>query len=134
MPNATQITLAASQLSDVTVDEVYKVVDRSDGRVTFRGVDANVPLSLVPRAIVRVQQPNGNSKYGKVEVDFILPERYTDADTSLSHEQLLNRATVTFKVDKGSTPDQAKRMVERALAFIGSAEIVTAATELESFF
>lgn len=133
MPNATSLTLAAASLSDSATDEIYDVVDRREGTTIFRHV-GDKPMALADRVTIAVKQPNANSKYWRVVVTLVKPESYTDADTSLVNQQLVNRATFEFQVDKAATAAQAKACTERAIAILGLADVQTAINNCENFY
>lgn len=133
MPNASSITLAAANLTDSASDEVMTVVDRKEGVTTFRYAGDN-PLALANRLTVAVKQPKAGSKYARVIISFVKPETYTDSDTSLIEQSLLNRVNIEFQVDKNSTTSQIESCTERALAILQDSSVQTAINNIENFY
>lgn len=133
MPQAANLTLLAANLSDSTTDEVFKVVDRREGVTTFRYIGDN-PLALASRITVAVKQPSAASKYSRVTVSFVKPEVYTDAGTSLPEQQLINRATLEFQIDKNATVSQITACTERMLAIMSLTEVQESVNNIENFY
>lgn len=133
MPNATSLTLPHGSISDISADEVYDMVDRREGTAIFRHV-GDKPMALADRITIAVKQPNVNSKYWRVVVTVVRPESYTDTDTSLVNQQLVNRAQFEFQIDKTATAAQAKACTERALAVLSLTDVQTAINNCENFY
>jgi len=133
MPNISTITLPAASLSSATSDEAYTIIDRREGVSTFR-YNGGGPLALATRFTVAVKQPHASSKYARVTLTLVKPEKYTDNDTSLQHQSLLNRATLEFQVDKTSTSEQILAIAERMLAFLQDSNVTQSITNVEGFY
>jgi hypothetical protein len=133
MPSSTSLTLAAADLSDSTVDEVYNVIDRREGITTFRYVGTN-PLAMATRLTVSVKQPKASSKYARVVLTFVKPEVYTDSDTQLIEQNLINRVNIEFQIDKNATLSQVTSCTERILAMLANSDVQTAINNLETFY
>lgn len=133
MPQASNLTLLAADLSDSATDEVFNVVDRREGVTTFRYVGDN-PLALASRVTVAVKQPNASSKYSRVTVSFVKPEVYVDSTTTLPDQQLINRATLEFQIDKNATVAQITSCTERMLAIMALADIQQSVNNIENFY
>lgn len=133
MPSASSITLAAASLTDSATDEIYTVVDRREGITTFRYVGSN-PLSLANRLTVAVKQPKAGSKYARVILTFVKPETYTDSETSLMEQSLLNRVNIEFQVDKNATMSQIVSCTERVLAIMQNTDVQQSINNIENFY
>jgi hypothetical protein len=133
MPDINSITLAAAGLTDSATDEVYQVVDRRDGATTFRYSGTN-PIKLASRILVVVKQPTAAGKYARVTVSFVKPESYIDSDTSLVGQQLVNRGSFEFQIDKNSNSTQILSFTERALLILSDPDIQQAINNVENFY
>lgn len=133
MPNASSVTLLAANIDDISVDEVYDVVERKEGDVTLRNLGSG-SMSLAKIMKFSVKQPSASSQYWRVRIQMVNPESYTDSSTGLVQEYFTKRSYHEYTIDKRATKAQVTALVQRDLEMLANADVQVMITECQNFY